>query len=109
MSDQNAAQEDRTPDWDMSPYFSEMGGNAYRTFCHTLDTDVKVLLQHGHTLGEIEHAQLPVWIDLLQKLQEITARTGHLSSYLGCMAAAVSRETKRFNARQQLQKLAARN
>ncbi len=32
MSDQNAAQEDRTPDWDMSPYFREMDGGAYRTF-----------------------------------------------------------------------------
>ena len=68
MSDQNAAQEDRTPDWDMSSYFSEMGGGAYRTFRHTLETEVKALLQHVHTLGEIEHAQLPVRIDLLQKL-----------------------------------------
>ena len=88
MSDQNAAQKDRTPDWDMSPYFPEMDGNVYRTFRHTLDADVSVLLKHVRRLGKIEHAQLPVWIDLLQKLEEITARTGHLSSYLGCMGAA---------------------
>ncbi len=49
---------------------------------------MSVLLQHVYTLGKIEHGQLPVWIDLLQKLEEITARTGHLSSYLGCMGAA---------------------
>ena len=88
MSDQNAAQKDRTPDWDMSPYFLEMDGRAYRTFRHALDSDVKVLLQHVHVLGKIEHGQLPIWVDLLQKLEEITARTGHLSSYLGCMGAA---------------------
>ena len=44
MSDRNAAQQDRTTDWDMSPYFSEMGGGAYRTFRYTLDIDVRVLL-----------------------------------------------------------------
>ena len=88
MSDQNVAREDRAPGWDMSPYFPEMDGGAYRAFRHTLDADVQALLQHVGRLERIEHEQLPVWIDLLQKLEEITARTGHLSSYLGCMGAA---------------------
>ena len=78
------------PDWDMSPYFPEIDGEAYQSFRHTLDSDVQHLLQQAQTLGELSQESLPDWIALLQKLEEISARTGHLSSYLGCMGAADS-------------------
>ena len=108
MSDQNVAREDRAPGWEMSPYFPEMDGGAYRAFRHTLDADVQALLQHVGRLERIEHEQLPVWIDLLQKLEEITARTGH-SLPISAVWVLQTRETKRFNARPLLRKPPARN
>ena len=80
------------PDWDMTPYFPQLGGEEYQTFRHTLTADVAALKQDAARLARLDTTTLSAWITLLQHLENVSARANHLGSYLGCMSAADSRD-----------------
>jgi oligoendopeptidase F len=88
------------PDWDMTPYFDEFDGPSYRSFRETLATDVARLQQDALALDAINEESLAGWTALLVRLEEVSARAGHLAGYLGCLGAADSRneEIARENA-----------
>ncbi len=81
-----------TPNWDMTPYFSELGGPEYRGFRTGLAEDVAALQRELARLGRIEDGNLSDWASLLERLESATARSGHLAGYLGCLGAADSRD-----------------
>jgi oligoendopeptidase F len=80
------------PDWDMTPYFEAFDGTAYRRFRETLARDVAALQGEAQELDQITPDSVASWITLLVRLEDVTSRTGHLASYLGCLSAADSRD-----------------
>jgi len=79
------------PDWDMTPYFDAFDGADYRRFRETLARDVAALQSEAQQLGAVAQHSLASWVDLLVRLENLSSRTGHLSSYLGCLSAADSK------------------
>lgn len=75
-------------DWDLSPYFPEIAGPAYRTFRETLDADVARLHAEVRALGGLAPDGLDAWSAWLLRLEDASARSSHLGSYLACLGAA---------------------
>ena len=80
------------PNWDMTPYFSQLGGTDYHIFRETLTADIRTLQEETTVLGDLNAGTIQVWVALLQRLEETNARANHLGSYLGCVGAADSRD-----------------
>ncbi len=80
------------PDWDMTPFFPEFGGSAYREFRDCLTAEVATLLADVRSVAPLEAGALPAWVALLVRLEEIASRSAHLQSYLGCLGAADARD-----------------
>jgi oligoendopeptidase F len=78
-------------DWDLSPYFPEPAGAAFRRFRDELEADVAALETTLAGLGPLEE-QPASWRSALLRLEELSARSAHLGSYLGCLAAADARD-----------------
>jgi oligoendopeptidase F len=74
-------------DWDMEPYFPSFRGGEYRNFRAALDADVAELARPGLALPALS-ADLDGFAAHLVRLEAISARSRHLGSYLGCIAAA---------------------
>jgi len=80
------------PDWDMTPYFSEFAGPAYREFRASLSADVANLLGDVRSAAPLSTETVPAWAALLVRLEEIASRSAHLASYLDCLSAADTRD-----------------
>lgn len=80
------------PDWDMTPYFSELGGADYLSFRDALGTDMDRLTAELATAAPLSPATAADWADWLRRAEDIAARLGHLESYLGCATAADARD-----------------
>jgi oligoendopeptidase F len=80
------------PDWDMTPYFPEFAGSAYREFQASLTDDVANLLGEVRSAAPLSDETVPAWAALLVRLEEIASRSAHLHSYLGCLGAADARD-----------------
>ncbi|MFQ5697665.1 MAG: M3 family oligoendopeptidase [Myxococcota bacterium] len=81
-------------DWDLTPYFDSLGGGEYRAFRSDFDREVRALEREALALGGIEPESLEGWRALMLRLEDATARSGHLASYLGCLGAADSRDAE---------------
>jgi oligoendopeptidase F len=75
-------------DWDMSAYFPELLGPAYRTFREELARDVASLQAELRALGALRGETARELAALLVRIERVSSRTGHLASYLGCLSAA---------------------
>jgi oligoendopeptidase F len=78
------------PNWDMTPYFDVFDGEDYRSFRTVLESDTASLQQEMGALGSVGDHNLGDWAALLGRIEELTARSTHLGSYLGCLSAADS-------------------
>ena len=83
-----AAATAQAPDWDLTPYFSGLGADDYRTFRAELERDLAALLARAEALPG--PASGPAWVELLVDVEEATVRYWHVSSFLGCTTAADS-------------------
>jgi len=79
-------------DWDMTPYFPEFDGPAYREFRASLTADVADLLGEVRSAAPLSDRTSSAWAALLLRLEEIASRSAHLHSYLGCLGAADARD-----------------
>lgn len=79
-------------DWDLTPFFDEFGGAEYRVFRADLARAVLALEQDARAFTHMESENLGGWRQLMLRLEDVTARSGHLASYLGCLGAADSRD-----------------
>jgi hypothetical protein len=80
------------PDWDMTSWFAEFDGEAYRAFRTELEADTAALrIDFGDPAEPLDTASLSRWVERLVGLENISARSGHLDSYLGCIGSADSR------------------
>jgi oligoendopeptidase F len=80
------------PDWDMTPYFPEFDGSAYREFRASLGADVASLLDEVRSAEALSEESSSDWAALLLRLEEIASRSAHLQSYLHCLGAADGRD-----------------
>ncbi len=78
--------------WDLTPFFASFDGEEYREFRTHLAADLADLLAEVRALGGLSHGRSFAWAALLIRLEDATARSGHLASYLGCLSAADSRD-----------------
>ena len=80
------------PDWDMTSWFAEFDGEAYRSFRAELEADTAALrADFGDPAEPLDTASLSRWADRLVRLEDVSARSGHLDSYLDCIGSADSR------------------
>ncbi len=79
-------------DWDMSPYFSGVGKDDYNHFCQALASDMEELANALPAAPALDATSCNAWAELLVRLEDTSNRAGHLSSYLGCLGAADSRD-----------------
>jgi oligoendopeptidase F len=79
-------------DWDLTAYFDELDQKAYRRFRRALGEDTEVLLGEARALAPLDTSSMETWVALLVRLEDVSARSGHLASYLGCLRAADSRD-----------------
>jgi len=82
----------RAADWDLTPYFSSLGGEDYQTFKRDLETDLERARAELDVLAPPAPENQDRWVTVLEQLEELTARMRHLGSFLGCSAAANSRD-----------------
>ena len=79
-------------DWDLSPYFDAFESETYREFVATIRSDVDELTEEAAGLASLDSGSSDKWLAFLVRLEKLTERNGHLSSYLGCRAAADTRD-----------------
>ncbi len=79
-------------DWDMTAYFDAFDGPAYRSFRDHLKHDFASLQREVKELGPIGSSNSEEWSEALLRVEQVAARATHLGSYLGCLAAADSRD-----------------
>jgi len=84
--------EESGADWDLTSYFDELGDDAYRGFRETLAADVDALLGDARSLASLDAGSVERWVALLGRLEDASARSAHLASFLGCLRAADSRD-----------------
>jgi len=75
------------PDWDLTPYFSKLGGNDYLTFKSDLDRDIDELQARADALPGIG-ADGEAWVNFLCDFEKLAARNQHLHSFVSCWTAA---------------------
>jgi oligoendopeptidase F len=78
--------------WDLTAFFASFAGDEYRDFRAQLERDLASLLEESRTLGALSRESSNAWAELLVRLENATARSAHLASYLGCLSAADSRD-----------------
>jgi oligoendopeptidase F len=80
------------PDWDMSTYFSQIGGTDYLAFRATLDADIDALDADFRGADVLGGSNGDAWCQRFLALEDISTRATHLESYYDCMGAANSRD-----------------
>ena len=88
------ARERQPADWDMTPYFSAHGGDDYQHFVEALAADRSALTADLLAAPALKADTVPLWGELLTRLEDLATRSSHLSSYLGCLGAADARDEK---------------
>ena len=78
--------------WDPTPFFASFAGASYREFRAQLERDLARLFAEARALGGLVRDRLGAWADVLVRLEDATARSAHLASYLGCLSAADARD-----------------
>jgi oligoendopeptidase F len=96
----------------MTPYFSAIDGDDLRAFRDELAADLEARGAALASVAMLAPDTTAAWADELVRLEALSARVRHLSSYLSCMGAAdardegVRRETARLaSLRAELEKL----
>ena len=79
-------------DWDLSSYFEAFGGPDYQAFKAGLTEDLQQLTSDLAQLGDLSGENNSIWTQFTERLEDLTSRFGHLSSYLGCLCAADATE-----------------
>lgn len=94
----NLAETSRT--WDLTSYFPTFNGPEYQQFKAGLNEALTTTLSTATGLADLTQANTADWITQFQTYENLAARIGHLSSYLGniCSADAANDLAKRESA-----------
>src|SRR5688572_30812438 len=75
------------PNWDLTPFFSDLGAPDYVDFRARLGADAAALRDRATALPALAEAPA-AWVDALLALEDVGTRLRHIGSYLGCRTAA---------------------
>ncbi|MDG2169947.1 MAG: M3 family oligoendopeptidase [Opitutales bacterium] len=75
-------------DWDLSSYFKEFNGPDYQAFKADLLRDLKQATDNLTQLDNLSDSNSEAWTRIIEALEDLSSRFGHLSSYLECLCAA---------------------
>jgi oligoendopeptidase F len=81
-------------DWDLNSYFPEYNGPEMRRFKQCLQEDIASLREEANCLPPLGGLTEAQWEGVFVRNEEIHRRLSHLSSYVGCLAAADARNEK---------------
>lgn len=82
----NLAEASRT--WDLTSYFPKFNGPEYQQFKTELNQAIKDALSTATDLAGLNQANIAAWVTLFQSYENLSARVGHVSSYLGNISSA---------------------
>jgi len=87
MRSMSAAAARPTPDWDLSPYFTDVTAPDFVAFRRALGDDARAARERVEALGGLA-ADRGAWVDALLALEDLSNRLRHVGSYLACRTAA---------------------
>lgn len=76
--------------WDLSSYFPGFPSEEYERFKRDLSGEIKSLGERAAGLDPLRPENLSVWKDVFLETEKLVSRYSHVSSYVGCLAAADS-------------------
>lgn len=74
--------------WDLTSYFTEFNDAEMLAFKEQLKADIAELQQRAAALAPLSQETNADWENVILKAEDLEARLGHISSYLGCLGAA---------------------
>ncbi len=74
--------------WTLESYFPAFDGPEYRAFLAALEADLAKHLEAASTTAPLDATNADTWVQHFLAGENLGARLGHLSSYLGCLGAA---------------------
>ena len=74
--------------WDLTGYFPEFDGKAYRAFKQALRQELATRLTGATRLAPLETGNTKDWAAVFLAWEDLGARLTHLASYLDCLSAA---------------------
>lgn len=77
--------------WDLTSYFPQFDGPGMKEFKSALEQDLRALLEKAGALPALDDRNGAAWEEVLLKAEELQKRLSHIGSYIGCLAAADSR------------------
>lgn len=95
---QNLAEAPRT--WDLTSYFPTFNGPEYQQFKSELNQALKAALSSASALADLSAETVDSWVSQFQTFEQLSAKLGHISSYLGniCSTDASNDLAKRESA-----------
>ncbi|MDP6561227.1 MAG: hypothetical protein QF619_14095, partial [Candidatus Binatia bacterium] len=78
-------------DWDLTPYFPQFNGIEMKEFKEKLRGDISDLIKTASMLTPLTGGNEDRWEGIFEKYEDLLKRLSHLGSYIGCHAAADSR------------------
>ena len=76
--------------WDLSSYFPGFPSEEYERFKRDLSGEIKSLGERAAGLDPLRPENLSAWKDVFLETEKLVSRYSHVSSYVGCLAAADS-------------------
>ena len=76
--------------WDLSSYFPGFPSEEYERFKRDLSGEIKSLGGMAAGLDPLRPENLSAWKDVFLETEKLVSRYSHISSYVGCLAAADS-------------------
>ncbi len=78
-------------DWDLTSYFPDFNGPEIKRFKKDLQNDIASLQKVATALPSLDYESQTEWEKVFLKNEDILRRLSHLSSYIGCLVAADTR------------------
>lgn len=76
--------------WDLSSYFPGFPSEEYERFKRDLSGEIKSLGERASGLDPLRPENLSAWEEVFLETEKLVSRYSHISSYVGCLAAADS-------------------
>lgn len=78
--------------WDLTSFFPELGGDAYRAFVDELERDLAECSEAVAKLSPPPEGDVAGCAALLARIESAGARAGHVLRYVSCLGAADARD-----------------
>lgn len=82
------------PSWDLKSYFPDFESDERGHFEEALSRDVEAATQEAARSADLGADNAHTWEAIVLRYEGLTARLSHLSSYVGCLAAADAKDPR---------------